>query len=74
MRTVAVGASSGLGRGIGTGLARRGANVALIARRAERLETAAREAGSGSLALTCDVTDHTCGDRGVLAAHRMVSR
>lgn len=56
MRAVVVGASSGLGRCIGTGLARRGARVALLARRRERLERAAREAGAGSLAIPCDVT------------------
>jgi NAD(P)-dependent dehydrogenase (short-subunit alcohol dehydrogenase family) len=57
VRTVIVGASSGLGRCIGIGLARRGARVALLARRLERLERAAREAGSGALAIRCDVTD-----------------
>jgi NAD(P)-dependent dehydrogenase (short-subunit alcohol dehydrogenase family) len=57
VRTVVVGASSGLGRCIGIGLAQRGASVALLARRRERLEAAAREAGSGTLAITCDVTD-----------------
>jgi len=54
---VVVGASSGLGRCIGTGLAQRGAQVALLARRRERLERAAREAGAGALAIECDVTD-----------------
>jgi NAD(P)-dependent dehydrogenase (short-subunit alcohol dehydrogenase family) len=57
VRTVVVGASSGLGRCIGIGLAQRGASVALLARRRERLEDAAREAGSGTVAITCDVTD-----------------
>ena len=57
MRTVVVGASSGLGRSIGIGLARRGAQVALLARRKERLDAAAREAGPGTLAIECDVTD-----------------
>jgi NAD(P)-dependent dehydrogenase (short-subunit alcohol dehydrogenase family) len=57
MRTVVVGASSGLGRCIGIGLAQRGAHVALLARRLERLETAAKEAGPPTLALACDVTD-----------------
>jgi NAD(P)-dependent dehydrogenase (short-subunit alcohol dehydrogenase family) len=57
MRTVVVGASSGLGRCIGIGLAQRGANVALLARRRERLEKAAAEAGNGALAIACDVTD-----------------
>ena len=57
MRTVVVGASSGLGRCIGIGLAKRGARVALLARRLERLESAAREAGKDALAIRCDVTD-----------------
>ena len=56
MRTVVVGASSGLGRCIGVGLAQRGAQIALLARRLERLEAAAKEAGPGTLALACDVT------------------
>ena len=57
MRTVVVGASSGLGRCIGIGLAQRGAHVAMLARRRERLEAAAREAGPETLAIGCDVTD-----------------
>lgn len=57
MRTVVVGASSGLGRCIGVGLARRGADVALLARRRERLDDAAEEAGPGALVVACDVTD-----------------
>jgi hypothetical protein len=57
MRTVVVGASSGLGRCIGIGLAQRGAQVALLARRADMLETAAKEAGDGAVAITCDATD-----------------
>lgn len=57
MRIVVVGASSGLGRCIGVGLAQRGARVALLARRVERLEKAAAEAGSGTFALECDTTD-----------------
>ena len=56
MRTVVVGASSGLGRCIGVGLAQRGADTALLARRLDRLETAAAEAGEGTLAIRCDVT------------------
>ena len=57
MRVVVVGASSGLGRSIGLGLARRGATVALLARRRERLVEAAKEAGASALAIACDVTD-----------------
>ena len=57
MKTVVVGASSGLGRCIGIGLARRGGQLALLARRLGNLETAASEAGEGTLAIECDVTD-----------------
>ncbi len=53
MRVVVIGASSGLGRCIGVGLARRGATVALMARRASRLQDAAKEAGPGTLAFAC---------------------
>ena len=56
-RTVVIGASSGLGRCIGVGLAQRGDNVALLARRRERIEAAAAEAGPGAVAIECDVTD-----------------
>jgi NAD(P)-dependent dehydrogenase (short-subunit alcohol dehydrogenase family) len=54
---VVVGASSGLGRCIGIGLVKRGAQVALLARRRDMLDTAVEEAGAGSIAVTCDVTD-----------------
>jgi NAD(P)-dependent dehydrogenase (short-subunit alcohol dehydrogenase family) len=57
VRTVVVGASSGLGRCIGVGLAQRGGQVALLARRRGRLDDAAREAGPGTLVVECDVTD-----------------
>jgi NAD(P)-dependent dehydrogenase (short-subunit alcohol dehydrogenase family) len=57
MKTVVVGASSGLGRCIGIGLAQRGAHVALLARRRDKLDDAAREAGGATLAIQCDVTD-----------------
>lgn len=52
-----VGASSGLGRCIAVGLAKRGAQVALMARRLDRLTDAAKEAGPGALVIACDVTD-----------------
>lgn len=57
MRTVVVGASTGLGRCIGTGLAARGARVALLARSKDKLDDAAAEVGADALAVTCDVTD-----------------
>jgi NAD(P)-dependent dehydrogenase (short-subunit alcohol dehydrogenase family) len=57
LRVAVVGASAGLGRCIGVGLADRGARVALLARRYDRLEKAADEAGNGAIAVACDVTD-----------------
>jgi NAD(P)-dependent dehydrogenase (short-subunit alcohol dehydrogenase family) len=59
MKTVVVGASSGLGRCLGIGLAQRGADVALLARRHDHLVEAAKEAGPGTLAIACDVTDES---------------
>jgi len=56
LRVAVVGASAGLGRCIGTGLAQRGAHVALLARRYDRLVDAAKEAGNGTVAVACDVT------------------
>jgi len=56
-RAVVIGASSGLGRCIGVGLAQRGDRIALLARRRERIEAAAKEAGPGAIAIEGDVTD-----------------
>ena len=56
LRVAVVGASAGLGRCIGMGLAERGARVAFLARRRDRLERAAKEAGNGAVAVVCDVT------------------
>lgn len=68
MRAVVFGASSGLGRCIGVGLAQRGAKVAVLARRRERLDDAAKEAGPGTLAVECDVTDEASCERAVAEA------
>lgn len=57
MRAVVVGASSGLGRCIAKGLAARGAQVAVMARRHDRLVGLAEDAGNGALAIACDATD-----------------
>lgn len=57
MRVVVVGASSGLGRCIGVGLGKAGDDVALLARRADRLKDAAAEAGDKATAIACDATD-----------------
>ncbi len=57
LRVAVVGASAGLGRCIGIGLAEKGAHVAFLARRHDRLVNAAKEAGNGAAAVVCDVTD-----------------
>jgi NAD(P)-dependent dehydrogenase (short-subunit alcohol dehydrogenase family) len=67
---VVVGASSGLGRCIGIGLAHRGAQVALLARRKARLDAGAEEAGPGALAIACDVTDETSSRSAIEEAAR----
>ncbi len=58
-KVVVVGASSGLGRCIGVDRGQRGDRVALLARRHDRLVGAAGDAGPGTLAIACDVTDES---------------
>lgn len=71
-RTVVIGASSGLGRCIGIGLAEGHSRVALMGRRRERLDSAVAEAGGGAFAVPCDVTDaDSCRDAVAAAAAEM---
>lgn len=63
-RIVIVGASTGLGRCLGIGLSQRGAQVALLARRQELIDSAVGEGGPGAIAIRCDVT----GEKGCVAA------
>ena len=67
-KTVVIGASSGLGRCIGLGLAERGDQVALLARRRERIENAAKEAGANAVGIECDVTDEASVRSAISAA------
>jgi NADP-dependent 3-hydroxy acid dehydrogenase YdfG len=54
---VVTGASSGIGAATAKSLAREGCSVALVARRAERLESLADEIDSETLVVPTDVTD-----------------
>jgi NAD(P)-dependent dehydrogenase (short-subunit alcohol dehydrogenase family) len=56
-RILVVGASSGIGRAVGTLGARAGASVALAGRRRELLEDAAVDAGPGAVPVVGDVRD-----------------
>ena len=51
------GASSGIGEATALALAERGAQVSLVARRADRLESLAQRIGDGALVIQADVTD-----------------
>ena len=67
---VITGASSGIGEATARALAADGHRVALLARRADRIQALADELGDGSLAIKADVTDR---DSIVAAAERVKS-
>jgi NAD(P)-dependent dehydrogenase (short-subunit alcohol dehydrogenase family) len=62
---IVTGASSGLGEAVARGLASVGARVAVVARRADRLEPLAK--AIGGLAVACDLSDAASVDRVVPA-------
>jgi NAD(P)-dependent dehydrogenase (short-subunit alcohol dehydrogenase family) len=56
---IVTGAGSGIGRACALALACEGARVALVGRRKERIEDAAREAGASVIAIAADVSKQT---------------
>ena len=65
---VITGASSGIGEATARALAASGHRLALLARRADRIQALADELGNGVIAVQADVTDH---DSLVKAADRV---
>ena len=65
---VITGASSGIGEATARALAARGFRLALLARRADRIQTLAQELGQGAIAIQADVTDR---DSVIKAADRV---
>jgi gluconate 5-dehydrogenase len=74
---IVTGASSGLGKGFALALAEAGANVAVFARRADKLEETRKELaalGSDAIAVSCDVTDNDAIKRAVAEVHAKYGR
>ncbi|MGH9305868.1 MAG: SDR family oxidoreductase [Acidimicrobiales bacterium] len=63
-----MGASSGLGRGLALRLVAEGARVAVAARRRDRLQALAAEAGTACVPLVCDVRDESSCQAAVTGA------
>jgi len=72
MRAILTGASSGIGLELARELARRGYDLALLARRAELLEQLASELPVRTATIVCDVTDLAAVREGVRAAQEQL--
>jgi NAD(P)-dependent dehydrogenase (short-subunit alcohol dehydrogenase family) len=67
-RVLVLGASAGIGRAAGLAVAAEGANVAMAARRRDRLDQAVTDAGPGCFSFECDVRDPAACERVVQQA------
>jgi NAD(P)-dependent dehydrogenase (short-subunit alcohol dehydrogenase family) len=65
VNVVVVGASRGIGRCLAVWLGQHGNRVALLARREDRLATAAVDAGAGAIAVRADATDPASCERAI---------
>ncbi len=72
MRVVVLGASSGLGRCVAMGLGEAGHDVALLARRKDRLDRTVEEMGGKGVAIECDVTEEVACKQAVDEAARQL--
>lgn len=68
-RILVTGASSGLGEAISQSLVARGAKVAMLARREQRLAELEKRLGANAFGITCDVTDFDALESAIQAAH-----
>ena len=74
---VITGGTAGLGKGMAIALARQGADIAIIARRADKLEEAARDIrslGVRCLGVQCDITDEASVQNAVKAVMEAYQR
>src|SRR5438034_10921263 len=68
------GASAGIGKTLAQQLARRGAKLAMCARRIEKLEELNKELGAGHLCIAADVAEREDCENFVRAAHERFGR
>src|SRR6476469_5139278 len=74
MAVAITGASAGIGKALSQQLARRGAKLAICARRIEKLEELNKELGGGHLCVAADVAKHEDCETFIRRAHEHFGR